>query len=173
MTSHSQAAVTVSFNQVGNDVVATWSGSFDAGTWFEDFISVSFSTASPSSMMGLEGSAVESYSDGSDTLLLGFGGTITSYVGSAGWYDGYFNMAGSDNNLAPVSTVYDFDVINVSQTFGNQTLADIGATSFNNTLAWTSSAGGTNTISYTTVPELSSTALIGLGALALAVRRRR
>ena len=44
----------------------------------------------------------------------------------------------------------------------------IGAASFNNTLAWTSSAGGTNTISYTTcIPEPSSTALLGLGALGI------
>jgi hypothetical protein len=69
---------------------------------------------------------------------------------------------------------FDTEITNALWTFSDQTLSDIGASDFSNTLAWT--AGGTgDTISYTTVPvpEPSSTALIAVGFLALAVRRHR
>ena len=169
-----QAAVTVSFEQVGNDVVATWSGSIDLGEWQNDGVwPPGTMMATPTMLVALDG-AVEGYRGATAVSLDGFGGTITSFTGSYGLVDRGFWAAGIDDNEAPESTLYDFGALGVSQTFGDQTLTEIGASAFNNTLAWTSSELGTNTISYTTVPEPSSIALIiGLGALALAVRRRR
>lgn len=171
MTSHSQAAVIVQFEQVGSDVVATWSGSIDAGSWTNDFTQLSATFAGAN---GLYGVALdyETY-DGGSASVTTLNGTVDSFTGSAGFIDGEFFVAGVDDNAAPLSSIYDFDSLGVSQTFENNTLADIGADSFDNTLAWTSSAGGTNTISFTTVPEPSSTALLGLSTLGLLLRRHR
>ena len=170
MTSHSQAAVLVTFEQVGDDVVATWTGSLDAGVLQNQVSFNGLFNAAQRSLYALSGSN-DFYINGL-AHASSLSGSITSYTGSAGFNNAAFYAA---ENVIPGSSIYDFDTLGVTQTFGDQTLADIGAASFNNTLAWTSSALGTNTISYTTVvPEPSSTALIiSLGALALAVRRRR
>jgi len=177
MTSHSQAAVIVYFEQVGANVVATWTGSIDVGTWATDFTMdwsvVPGASASPDALFGLSG-GIEAYAGGMSSAT-GLDGSIGAFSGSAGYSDDTFYIGGSENNLGPGSSIYNFNTLGVTQTFINVSLVAIGAASFNNTLAWTSSAVGTNTISYTTgaVPEPSSTALIGIGALALAVRRRR
>ena len=174
MTSHSQAALLVSFEQVDNDVVATWTGSIDLGQWDSDFnfIFPELVDVGATNLISIGFGGYEVFSGGTvDTTSLA--GAITSFTGSAGFIGTKFYVVGAVNSAPPASSVYDFDVLNITQTFGSQTLAGIGASSFNNTLAWTSSELGTNTISYTTVPEPSSTALVGLGALALAVRRRR
>jgi hypothetical protein len=170
MTSHSQAAVLVTFEQVGDDVVATWTGSLDAGVLQTQVPFNGILGAAQRSLYALSGS--------NDFYLNGLAhasslsGSITSYTGSAGFVTAGIYFSGVEK-VVPGSSIYDFDTLGVTQTFGDQTLADIGAASFDDTLAWTSSAQGTNTISYTTIPEPSSTALLGLGALALAVRRRR
>jgi len=170
MTSHSQAAVLVTFEQVGDDVVATWRGTIDAGVYQGQGFLAGGSDAGALSLYGASG-WIDFYVGGS-AQPLALSNSITSYTGSAGFSSNNFYAAGVEN-VIPGSSIYDFDTLGVTQTFGDQTLADIGAASFNDTLAWTSSAQGTNTISYTTIPEPSSTALLGLGALALAVRRRR
>jgi len=176
MTSHSQATVIVYFEQVGDDVVATWRGTIDAGTWDND-VSLSDQTeAGVNAFFALDGE-IDIYSGGNVSSVPGFSGVVGSFTGSAGFESGIIGFGGLDDNASPISSIYNFDTLGVTQTFQNVTLASIGAASFNNTLAWTSSALGTNTISYTTgaapIPEPSSTALLGLGALALAVRRRR
>jgi len=137
-----------------------------------DFINLGTSRFVSPTQLGSRVGFIEMYENGeaSDT---GISGNITSSSGSAGFSNNNFFIGGVDDNMEPNSSIYNFDDLNVSQTFGNQNLADIGAASFDDTLAWTSSAQGTNTISFTTIPEPSSTALLGLGALALIVRRRR
>jgi len=170
MTSYSQAAVLVTFEQVGDDVVATWTGSLDAGVLQAQPVIGGTSGAAQRSLYGLRGS--NDYYINGLARASSLSGSITSYTGSAGFNIAGFYAAGVEN-VIPGSSIYDFDTLGVTQTFGDQTLVDIGAESFSDTLAWTSSAQGTNTISYTTIPEPSSTALLGLGALALAVRRRR
>jgi len=167
MTSHSQAAVIVTFDQVGNDVVATWSGTLHVGApvytalfnW--DYFAAGFNELIALSVLEY-GMSVDGIV-GSTSLS----GLISGHTGDLGFSGSIFYLPTGSSEFV------DFDVLSVSQTFGNQTLVGIGASAFDNTLAWTSGAGGTNTISYTTVPEPSSTALIGLGALALVVRRRR
>jgi len=169
MTSHSQAAVTVTFEQVGSDVVASWSGSIDAGVWDRDRVAGEV-LAGPTFLIFVVGAAEIYVGAASNTSLIG---NITGFSGIAGFINSDLYVGGVDNGVSPASSVYDFDSLNVSQTFGNQSLADIGASSFDNTLAWTSSAGGTNTISYTTVPEVSSALLGCAGLFGLALRRRR
>jgi hypothetical protein len=174
MTSHNQAAILVTFEQVGDDVVATWTGSIDGGVWsgYGQFSSNPTGyRVNNNALYGVTGG--NDYFDGGSVINLGLIGTITSYTGSGGFSGDTLYMNRAEGAMKPVSSVYDMSALNISQTFGNQTLDAIGADSFDATLAWTSSVAGTNTISFTTVPEPSSTALVGLGALALAVRRRR
>ena len=171
MTSHSQAAVNVSFAQNGDDVVATWTGLIDLGDWDSDRNAGNASRSDDGIFYGIDG-IIEFYDGGTAASIPGFSGNIDEFTGSAGFLDVEFAIGGLDDNKAPSSSIYNFDTLGVTQTFKDDTLADIGADSFDNTLAWTSSAGGE--IRFTTVPEPSSTALIiSLGALALAVRRRR
>jgi hypothetical protein len=175
MTSHSQGAVIVYFEQVDGNVVATWTGSFDAGNWVTEDNDGVQSGAAGDSLIGIAG-AFELYGapDGFGAASVdGFGGTVDAFTGSVGFSSYFFAIGGTADGLAPLLSVYNFDDLIVTQTFRDDTLESIGADSFDNTLAWTSSAGGE--ILYTTgaVPEPSSTALVGLGALALAVRRRR
>jgi len=169
MTSHSQAAVLVTFEQVGDDVVATWTGTLDPGSWAEDDAGGNFSVARDASFGGVNG-AVEIY-DGGSFVDLGLSGTIDSFTGTVLIGGSAFYFGGVADATDPGISVIDFSSFNITQTFADDTLAAIGASSFDNTVAWTSSAG--DTISFTTVPEPSSTALMGLGALALMVRRRR
>jgi len=173
MTSHSQAAVIVYFEQVGADVVATWTGSFDAGLWLGAVAYTSQNSAWSDGLYGLVGETEVYWHGGSSPT--GLDGSIGAFTGSAGFNNNVFYVAGIINGIGPGSHIHNFDTLGVTQTFIGVSLAGIGAASFNNTLAWTSSAGGTNTISYTTgaVPEPSSTALLALGSLGLAVRRRR
>ena len=64
---------------------------------------------------------------------------------------------------------------NSTMTFSNLTVADAFGSNLNSgpVLLYTSNLGGTNTISVALVPEPSSAALLGLGGLALMLRRRR
>ena len=171
MTSQSNGAVIVSFEQLGANVVATWSGSIDAGSFLADSVWVARSYAGSLGLYS-KGTDTNVYSGGTN-MVTSLSGTVDSFAG--GEY-GFFNPTfriGSSEVGAPASSIVDFDTITFTQTFSDDTLLNIGATNFNNTLAWTSSKGGTNTISFTTVPEPSSTALIGFGAFTLAIRRRR
>jgi len=172
MTSHSKAAVIVKFEQVGTDVVATWTGSIDLGV-VNRILTLSGKSAFIRQLYATAGSNKEFKGGVAATTSLD--GTIAGFGASAGFNNGNFWIGNTISSDPTNTSLYNFGSggVNVFQTFGNQTLAGIGASAFNDTLAWTSSEGGTNTISYTTVPEPSSTALLGLGALALAVRRRR
>lgn len=172
MTSHSQAAVTVFFEQVGDDVVATWTGSIDLGDWDRNQLGFN-SGAGPTLLYDFQ-SSVEVYNNGLASNVSGFGGIVdSSEGGSIGIVNNEFAVTSDGIVGAPASSIYNFDLNPFVMTFETDLLSSIGASSFNNTLAWTSSAGGDNTVSYTTVPEPSSTALIGFGALGLIIRRRR
>lgn len=173
LNSQSQAQVNVEFSQVGSDVIATWTGSLDAGNWLQDQVYTDQIFAGNQNLFNNDG-PTEVYTGGAATSTsLNNTGTLISQSGvSFGFSTFIFFFTGVDDNLAPASSIYNF---NYQQQFAGTTLAELGADNFNNTLAWTSSAGGNNTISYSTagVPEPSSTALIGLGLISLIAHRRR
>ena len=166
----SQAAVTLTFEQSGSNVIATWSGDYDLPA---------ISQSSPAHLAA--GSAAASgralVLDG-DAYRLSFGGvaSVTSVVETYGSFTGdTFGFNGSSlsfpegvsGTYSPVGTM----------TFANTTLAAMGADSFSNTLAYSGSnnVGGSSEIRFTTsaVPEPTSALLCGLGAFAMATRRRR
>jgi len=167
MTSQSKAAVTVTFEQRGDDVHATWSGSLDPGqldgTFQYDFVEASGDILTNS--VGV----IDIYQFGASTRTT-LDGTITLIQGTISSFGYLFN-----NFVIEPGVAVDFSMSNSVMIFGGQTLTGIGAADFDNTLAWTSSVGGaTNSIYYTTIPEPSSSVLGALAAgLALLLRRRR
>ena len=179
MTSQSKAAVIVTFEQVGADVVTTWSGSLDPGLFAGDGNLTHFDR-SQSTFRGLRGvtvpDTVDLWTSGLDTFTTlnedGRIGIVGGSYGSFGFIGTNFYLSGSDNDVADTAII-DFTSSHSTLTYVGQYLADIGAASFNNTLAWTSFAGGTNTVSYTTIPEPSAFVLGGLGVAGLILRRRR
>lgn len=170
-TLSSQGAIVVYFEQVGNDVVASWEGQIFAGTW-STWNSASSSGGS-SNQLYHTSSSYDIYIGGSAaTTSLSAGPDASTFNG--GVNDSQFWINGpTTGTFAPSSASYTFDKDVHKMTWTDTDLASIGADSFDNTLAWTSLSGGTNTISYTTVPEPTSTALLGLGAMSLLIRRKR
>ena len=184
ITSYSQAAVIVYFEQVGSDVVATWTGSIDVKpTWTREVgFGFPFRAAQAEQFGAVAvGGVMEQYGEFSPTVTAGgtatptsLSGVVDSFTRSVAFNGVLFYIEGVADGLAPVSSVYHFDSAGFSQTFEDDTLANIGADAFNNTLAWTAFGNGPddNFIRYTTVPEPSCIALLGVGALALVIRRR-
>ena len=173
-THAAEAALVLTWDQVGNDVKATWSGTYQ----------VPNSGSGTSAVLG-------GVNIGSD-ILFGYGeanfrtiypnqgiATPTSLVSAPGTYVGdtfgfwgwnggnLINKEGGQGTLfAPVGTF----------TFTNTTLAAMGAASFNNTLAWTghNNVGESAKVYYETVPEpsVASFGLLGLSAILLQRRRK-
>jgi hypothetical protein len=179
LSSASQAAVIVTFDQVGPNVVATWAGSFDPGTWSTDLTSSGFSLGgSSNSLYGDQpfGGGFDLWVFGtasSTTLNSAPNSAIAPVGGSWGFNNNSFYFPAVDNNSEDRGTVDFGSGGSYTMTWSNKTLAGIGAASFNNTLAWTSGAGGTNTISFTTVPEPSAALFGTFSVLGLLLRRRK
>ena len=167
----SEAAVTLSFAQVGANVTATWSGSYDlpsAPTIVYDapsdgslFIAgVAFGVGGGFNFMYANSSGV-GFSHGPSSMVFG------SYVGDTFGFssDELYYRSGGTGTYAPTGTM----------TFTGKTLAELGASSFENTLAYrgTGSVDGSREILFTTVPEPTSALLSALGASMLLRRRRR
>jgi hypothetical protein len=178
-TSQSNAAVTVTFEQVGSDVVATWNGSFNPGNFAEDQITVgAYYIGSDSELLAVSNANTDYdiWTGGtfSITTLSASPTSMTPIANTLfGFEFGDFLFNGINNDTAD-SAIVDFgDGSTYTMTWVGQTLSAIGAENFNNTLAWTSSAGGTNTISYNTIPEPSVLFLGVLGCFGFLVRRHR
>lgn len=180
LATNSHAAVLVEFEQTGDDVTATWSGSLDlSGLWLEDFSSAATSLADPTDLVNVEAGGVEYYL-GAPTLLSGFSAIMTSATGGTfGLSGNFFYDGGVNDDFEPSDHNYDFSGGGFTMTFEDSSIESIGADNFNNTLAWTANSGGSNTVSYTTVsaaavPEPSSSGLlVGAGCLGLLRRRRK
>lgn len=172
MTSHSNAAVVVTFEQVGSDVVATWTGAIGPGSFGND-LGFLGSYADDNGLFSVF-DVVDAFTGGASvsTKLSGIITMTSGSIRSFGFVGDAFYVTGEDDDMANL-TVVDFTGTASTMVFRDQTLASIGAASFNNTLAWTSSAGGSNTVSYTTIIPEPSTAIMGLIGVGLGLARRR
>jgi len=176
LSTSAQSQVLVSFEQVDDDVIASWNGTIDLGAWITDGDNnvAGSGNATSVELFGLGVGGVEIYNEGiAEITSLAADNVVASPGVAIGFSGAAFFVGGVADGMAPASSIFSFSPLVDNLTFANVTLADIGADSFDNTLAWTSSAGGVNTVSFTTIPEPSSSALLGLGALGLIVRRRR
>lgn len=176
----SEAAVTLTFQQVGTNVTATWSGTYLSPA-NAPFTSVNFGTVSS---FGLNSSNVsEIVGGGGAASLYSNAGTLESGLLTKavvfGLYAGsVFGFGNSGQWLVlpqstPASTLVSPNGV---MTFLNQTLAGMEVANFNNTLVFTGtgSVDGSREIRLTTaaVPEPTSALLGSLAALALLRRRR-
>ncbi len=168
----SEAAVTLTFAQVGQNVTATWSGTYltySSGGGVATYIPGA--NIASNSVIGLTGAQVRSFGQGNGNTF-----TNTPLVGAVGTYAGgdfgyigttlyYPNAAHGGTVFSPAGTM----------TFANTTLAALGAGQFNNTLVFTGggSVAGSREIRLDTIPEPSSILLLGLGAAGFVTRRQR
>ncbi|TAG08768.1 MAG: PEP-CTERM sorting domain-containing protein [Verrucomicrobia bacterium] len=173
ITNTSYAAVVVTFEQVGNNVVATWSGIMNPGTFIgDDQFPFTFASGSSNSLLNISSANPFDTWSGTASPTILFGVPSSSSGGSFGFIGSSFYFNGVIDSQSNSSLV-DFGTSGLfTMTWNSTNLSDIGAASFNNTLAWTSSAGGTNTISYTTIPEPTTSLLAACGLLAMLRRRR-
>ena len=168
----SEAAVTLTFEQVGANVTATWSGTYDlpsapttvygspsAFALFGGVYTLAYGGQSPR-VVDANVSGV-SFSHGPASSV------FASYVGVTFGFSSneLFYPSGATGTFAPTGTM----------TFTGKTLAELGASSFDNTLAYrgTGSVDGSREILLTTVPEPSGAVLLGISTLLLAFRRRK
>lgn len=172
--SKSQAAVTVTFAQVGNNVVATWNGSLNLGAerTYPWLIAAAGRAESTSLFSGFNG-AVDIWTGGTyQTTSLVFSTASSRTPSTAEWGFSQTDFILGPSMSTPGLTMVHFGTgSDYTLTWNDVTLATLGAGAFNNTLAWTSAAG--DTISYTTVPEPGAALLGASAAIGLMARRRR
>lgn len=165
----SEAAVILTFQQVGNDVTASWSGSYNLPTSTFTAVRPSLAVLTSTVAVGTTGDSVsEAASSGSavSSPLLGFPPDL--YVGDSFGFtrSTLFFPAGATGEYSPTGTF----------TFLNRTLSQLGAGSFDNFVAFVGvgNVGGDREIRFNTasIPEPSSIFLIGLGTVALVFRRK-
>lgn len=186
--STAQAAVTVYWEQNGLDVIASWSGTLavDPSLMIDTTLEVLDDGDLATTIqllhlsMGANGYYINSTGSVSSTNI-STSSDIPSGEVSPSFGIGRNNLYWNDVHISggSVGAVSEltFDPTRDVIRFAGQTLAGMNAGSFSNTLAWTATTTG-DTISYTTgpvvsVPEPSSTLLLGLGTLALLARRKR
>jgi hypothetical protein len=162
----SQAAVIILAYETGSDVVFTYSGSLDlTGATKTDITTNSFDGISPSQGLFLNRSTnMDRYEWSSSAGAFGPGGLAFGAVATGDAFvvqgflcveDGYV----SGNSIAGTLT------------YTGTTLGTLGVDFSGGDHVWTM-AGSSDTVTLTT-PEPSSTALLGLGALGLMLRRKR
>jgi hypothetical protein len=172
-----QAAVILQFEESGGNVTATLTGTIDLTGLTRhgnDDSGFTGSLGNGSSLYVLKGAPAphDRYANAGTATASGLTATPDSlsggsfgYAGSAFFPDGPTPL--NDPAYAPSGTF----------TWTGKTLADIGldALTTTPTTVWTiTEAGGSgDTIQFALVPEPSTTALLGLGGLALILRRRK
>ncbi|MFM2242343.1 MAG: hypothetical protein RLZ97_1198 [Verrucomicrobiota bacterium] len=174
LSSRSEAAVIVTFEQVGNNVVATWNGTLDLGgeRSYPWAIAAAARAEADVLISGFNG-AVDIWQGGTaETTSLLYSSISLRTPAAAEWGFSQTDFVLGATTSAPGLTSFDFGTgSDYTLTWNDVTLASIGAGGFNNTLAWTSAAG--DTIRYTTVPEPAATSLGILASIGLLSRRRR
>jgi hypothetical protein len=172
ITNAAQAAVIVTFEQVGPDVVATWSGTLNPGRFEFDFNLSALRFGSFNGLGYIVAGEHDQWGTGSaSATTLALGPTASTFSGA--FSSNSFYWPGLDNSSSDTASLDFGSGTSYQMTWSGMALTDIGASSFHNTRAWTSSAG--DTITFTTVsavPEPSAALLCALGCLG-ALRRRR
>ena len=152
ITSQSRAAVVVTFEQVGNDVTATWSGSLNFGEAILENSPFSPSTGFGGTKLYRDkrdgNSGLQFYNgnasgtglvDGTSLDLTGGNFDALGFVGD----EFYFSLSGNE-----------FSFAGAVMTFSGTTLAALNADEFDGTLAWTADDGPNDTISFTTLVKI-------------------
>ncbi len=189
-SSHGKAAVIVSFEQVGSNVVATWRGDITLAPFTASDETSRLLLNSNLTTFGSSQSLVRTpHPNNPGDYFVGGTATVTTLVsqptaatnltiyGPGQPFPTGFGFSGNvfllPDFAGSPSSFFNFGTGSTwFMSWANTTLSAIGAASFNNTLAWTSSLGGSNTVSYTTVPEPGSVLLGVLGSASLLRRRR-
>ncbi|MGJ8672100.1 PEP-CTERM sorting domain-containing protein [Rubritalea sp.] len=160
------AAMTMTINEVGNDLVFSYSGTLDS--WTSDSPSSgTFVQSTPSNFYSLTGDHDDYITSG---IVLDSGNwTSTSLSGGVKsgdnfGFDGSYWYASGPLYTAGTQITGSATYTNTSYATAGFTIGDSGSFS-----------GGGNTVSFqvAAVPEPSSALLVGLGALSFVVRRRR
>ena len=175
LTNASQAAVTITFSQVGANVQANYSGSIA-------IVGVGTPGGPLTPAGGLTIGSVNflAYGTGNGNYRLVAGPYTTStLVSTPGTSTGdLFGYNGVSMFIPEIVVSGNYSPVG-SMLFPNKFLSDLGAASFNNFVAWTRSGGtpGVDSIIFHTavlgVPEPSFGVLWGLGLSAILMRRRR
>lgn len=179
------ASLTINITQVGLDVVASGSGSFnlDSLNLYSEDAGGNGGYLEAASFIPSAGSALSTdwytaYSVAGNPTNFGTGGGFGADSSSAAGFfvliPGYF---GGSESLLEVATGYLSNTpFSVSSTWSNQTIQSLGLAPGTYTWQWSKNSdgsGATDSVTVNVVPEPSTYGLIGLGALALVVFRRR
>ncbi len=164
----SEAAVTLTFAEVGSNVTATWSGVFDIPSFDRTDNASNSAVAGSGSSYGLSGGIynISSFAGTGIPFPL-FQPKFGTYSGETFGFNGVFinyPATVSPGLYSPMGTM----------TFTNTTLTEMGAAGFNQTLAWSGfgNTAGSQEIYFHTVPEPSSALFVVLGAFGVMRRKR-
>ena len=170
-----QGAILVTYGDSTGNLVVTWSGSIDvSGANVADSLGAGTHEIDD---YWVYGHTLRSTQDTDD--IYGFNGiTPTLFTeavnltasSSSGDSFGIGNFNTISNLYIYIPAGYTGQQIDGSMTFNGVTAASVGLV--DQTITW-GAGGSQREITITTVPEPSSTALLGLGGLALMLRRRR
>ncbi len=178
------ASLTINITQVGLDVVASGTGSFNLGSLTLDKLNIGGNAGylQAQSFIVSAGSAAatdwyKGYSVAGNPTNFGTGGGFVADSNTGGFFvliPGYYGGGGA---LLEVSSGYVSSTpLSVSSTWNNKTLSSLGLAAGTYTWQWSKNSDGsgpTDSVTVNVVPEPSTYGLLALGALALVVFRRR